>query len=409
MGSSGPSGRQGPHRAPLKRGDACLYCRKRRIRCSATKPSCHHCTKLKRVCVYDTSKPVSRVRQLENKVAELEDSLRAAHATIQAQLQAQTAAVGAMQVGGGMPIMPDLLGVGPSTPYPAGTDALELSTAAITPGSHIHPLEESSLQMTPMAAHIGQLSAQRLPMVSPTQLGHSSPTPSLQPRRGHSYEPSNDLDQSYFSFDPGQPTSVSLYGHGQGHIIPRPATQASYFADQHYSYLQSTGAQPLGSSTLLGVSGVGKSNQDQPPSDPPRARSEGAVPQASSSCEGFAPRVIPVPDLGSAATPNSAQQHQHQQRRPFRQQAQTPSRMSAGTADAMPAAQFLYAGSLEENEGHSSSPRNTPGSTPWGSTPSSVHYPHSRPEGSHPNDESLHANSGWYETYHQSSGARDQL
>ena len=67
----------GSDKAPLKRGDACLYCRKRRIRCSATKPSCDHCTKLKRPCVYDTGKPVSRVKQLEDKVAELEDMLRA--------------------------------------------------------------------------------------------------------------------------------------------------------------------------------------------------------------------------------------------------------------------------------------------------------------------------------------------
>lgn len=63
---------------PLKRGDACLYCRKRRIRCSATKPSCHHCTKLRRECVYDIGKPISRVRKLENKVAELESYLQAA-------------------------------------------------------------------------------------------------------------------------------------------------------------------------------------------------------------------------------------------------------------------------------------------------------------------------------------------
>lgn len=61
---------------PLKRGDACLYCRKRRIRCSANKPSCDNCTKLNRECVYDTGKPVSRVKQLEDKVAELQDMLR---------------------------------------------------------------------------------------------------------------------------------------------------------------------------------------------------------------------------------------------------------------------------------------------------------------------------------------------
>jgi hypothetical protein len=58
----------------LKRGDACLYCRKRRIKCSAEKPSCSQCIG-KRECTYDNGKPVSRVRQLEDKVAQLESML----------------------------------------------------------------------------------------------------------------------------------------------------------------------------------------------------------------------------------------------------------------------------------------------------------------------------------------------
>ncbi|ORX37628.1 hypothetical protein BD324DRAFT_622673 [Kockovaella imperatae] len=66
----------GISKAPLKRGDACLYCRKRRIKCSAEKPTCAHCRKGKRECVYDTGKPVSRVKQLEEKVAELEGMLK---------------------------------------------------------------------------------------------------------------------------------------------------------------------------------------------------------------------------------------------------------------------------------------------------------------------------------------------
>jgi hypothetical protein len=62
-------------KAPLKRGDACLYCRKRRIKCSAEKPSCSQCHG-KRECEYDNGKPVSRVRQLEDKVAQLEGMLQ---------------------------------------------------------------------------------------------------------------------------------------------------------------------------------------------------------------------------------------------------------------------------------------------------------------------------------------------
>jgi hypothetical protein len=63
-------------KGPLRRGDACLYCRKRRIKCTAEKPACPNCTKLGRECVYDNGKPVSRVKQLEEKVAELEDMLK---------------------------------------------------------------------------------------------------------------------------------------------------------------------------------------------------------------------------------------------------------------------------------------------------------------------------------------------
>ena len=63
-------------KGPLRRGDACLYCRKRRIKCTAEKPSCQNCNKLKRECIYDSGKPVSRVKQLEEKVAELEDMLK---------------------------------------------------------------------------------------------------------------------------------------------------------------------------------------------------------------------------------------------------------------------------------------------------------------------------------------------
>ncbi|ODN84983.1 hypothetical protein L202_00828 [Cryptococcus amylolentus CBS 6039] len=63
-------------RVPLRRGDACQYCRKRRIRCSADKPSCQHCLKSGRECIYDIKKPTSRVQQLEDKVAQLESLLK---------------------------------------------------------------------------------------------------------------------------------------------------------------------------------------------------------------------------------------------------------------------------------------------------------------------------------------------
>lgn len=406
-GTGGPGGRGGPHRAPLKRGDACLYCRKRRIRCSATKPSCHHCSKLKRECVYDTSKPVSRVRQLENKVAELEESLRAAHATIQAQAQAQAAAVGGAQVAGGMAIMPDPLGVPPSTSYSTGSSSLEHSTAALTPGSHMQPLGGGSLQYTPMGAHISQFPAQHVPSPSP-HFGHPSPTPSLQPRRDNSFEQWDNLDQSYVSLDPERPSSGTTYGHGgHGHSVPRPATQAGYFTHQQHAHQQpaamlqaagSAGVQPPGASAVLSQAQV------LPSSTPPRARSESAVPQVSTG-EGYAPRVMPVPELGLAATPNPAQQHQQQR---AHQQAQTPSYGSGAGTGAAPMQSF-YAYASEDHPESNISSRDSPSSTHWYSTPSSVQHHQHRTQGSRPSDQSLHGTTSWYEAHHQSRGARDQL
>jgi hypothetical protein len=59
-----------------ERGDACQYCRNRRIRCSGTQPMCHQCTNLGRECLYDTGKPINRVEQLDDKVSEIEALLR---------------------------------------------------------------------------------------------------------------------------------------------------------------------------------------------------------------------------------------------------------------------------------------------------------------------------------------------
>ncbi|ORY26130.1 hypothetical protein BCR39DRAFT_470688 [Naematelia encephala] len=64
---------------PLRRGDACLMCRAKKLKCSASKPICDQCTKRKDRCVYDAVRPASRVEKLEKKLAEIEEQeLRAA-------------------------------------------------------------------------------------------------------------------------------------------------------------------------------------------------------------------------------------------------------------------------------------------------------------------------------------------
>lgn len=56
---------------PLRRGDACLMCRAKKLKCSATKPVCDQCSKRKDRCVYDAVRPASRVEKLERKLGEL--------------------------------------------------------------------------------------------------------------------------------------------------------------------------------------------------------------------------------------------------------------------------------------------------------------------------------------------------
>ncbi|KAK8864641.1 hypothetical protein IAR55_001891 [Kwoniella newhampshirensis] len=58
---------------PLRRGDACLMCRAKKLKCSAKKPVCDQCSKRKDRCVYDDVRPASRVERLERRLAEIEE------------------------------------------------------------------------------------------------------------------------------------------------------------------------------------------------------------------------------------------------------------------------------------------------------------------------------------------------
>ncbi|WVR06813.1 hypothetical protein IAU60_003849 [Kwoniella sp. DSM 27419] len=58
---------------PLRRGDACLMCRAKKLKCSAHKPVCDQCRKRNDRCVYDASRPASRVEKLQRKLAEMEE------------------------------------------------------------------------------------------------------------------------------------------------------------------------------------------------------------------------------------------------------------------------------------------------------------------------------------------------
>ena len=65
-----------PPRAPLKRGTACLNCRQRRVRCSGQKPQCSQCRDYELGCEYNETRPTTKVKALEEKVAKLSNMLR---------------------------------------------------------------------------------------------------------------------------------------------------------------------------------------------------------------------------------------------------------------------------------------------------------------------------------------------
>lgn len=59
----------------LMRGGACEFCKRRKLKCTAEQPSCLACRRADRECVYSQTKQRSRVKILEDKVAELESQL----------------------------------------------------------------------------------------------------------------------------------------------------------------------------------------------------------------------------------------------------------------------------------------------------------------------------------------------
>jgi hypothetical protein len=62
----------------LARGGACEFCKRRKLKCSAEEPSCAQCRKMGKECVYSQVKQRSRVRVLEDRLAELEKRMTGA-------------------------------------------------------------------------------------------------------------------------------------------------------------------------------------------------------------------------------------------------------------------------------------------------------------------------------------------
>ena len=60
----------------LARGGACDFCKQRKLKCSAELPACAVCTRNQTTCVYSQKKQRSKVKILEDRLAELERRLQ---------------------------------------------------------------------------------------------------------------------------------------------------------------------------------------------------------------------------------------------------------------------------------------------------------------------------------------------
>ncbi|KAK6903579.1 hypothetical protein I203_107084 [Kwoniella mangroviensis CBS 8507] len=64
-----------PSGTSLRRGMACKFCRRRKLRCSGERPACSSCVKYKQECEYQPPAKISKVQSLESRVAEISDYL----------------------------------------------------------------------------------------------------------------------------------------------------------------------------------------------------------------------------------------------------------------------------------------------------------------------------------------------
>ncbi|KIR76875.1 hypothetical protein I305_06375 [Cryptococcus gattii E566] len=60
----------GPGEPPLRRGMACMFCRRRKLRCSGEKPTCASCIRHNQSCEYRTTEKLSNVRSRKNETDE---------------------------------------------------------------------------------------------------------------------------------------------------------------------------------------------------------------------------------------------------------------------------------------------------------------------------------------------------
>ncbi|ORY20914.1 hypothetical protein BCR39DRAFT_554526 [Naematelia encephala] len=75
-GSSNPQQLAGQSGVSLRRGMACAFCRRRKLRCSGDRPECTSCVKYNKECEYGPATKVAKVKALESRIAQLSDYIQ---------------------------------------------------------------------------------------------------------------------------------------------------------------------------------------------------------------------------------------------------------------------------------------------------------------------------------------------
>ncbi|BGP42162.1 hypothetical protein JCM10449v2_006167 [Rhodotorula kratochvilovae] len=199
---------------PLKRGNACTLCRKRKLRCDGVRPKCGTCMRLNHECVYGD--PTQE--RIAERHRELEDRIR----SLEAELD--------MYKRGGAPT-PAPSTAAPFSPYPpsVGNRLNDAYPAMNTPHGLDHSLGGPSpfaplQQQNPYAAtptgDYPQYSTQQLPIESPYLFQGGVPPQQSPAGNGHASLPSGYPHQSPLSngqapLPSGYPQQSPL---GNGHV-----------------------------------------------------------------------------------------------------------------------------------------------------------------------------------------------
>ncbi|GAA5897554.1 Zn(II)2Cys6 transcription factor [Sporobolomyces salmoneus] len=254
---------------PLKRGNACTLCRKRKLRCDGVKPKCATCLRLSHECVYGdpaqerTKELEERIRSLEAELENYRRSEAATPAPDQASTSTSTSATRARLLDGSQfgdlstststpnnRPQHDRSASFPSLNMPGGDDQTGEFSSSINsqfPGFPSQPFPSASTHHPPPPAHQPHtLESPYLYNVDPPR-AHSEAFPLPPP---HSIISTNNANVN------GTSTSPTMIPQAHLQSFPFPMNPTPQLSDlinpQHFSPVAAANYQPNGSGSAGG-------------------------------------------------------------------------------------------------------------------------------------------------------------